>query len=588
MKKFINLNNLFTEHLVKTLEFNGVKDVVISPGSRNTPLVIAFDKCKRINTHVVIDERSNGFFALGLAKRTNSPTAIVTTSGTAVAEIYPAIIEAYYSRVPLIICSADRPLRLVNKGTNQTIDQRNIYKNHIRFFWDSEEIIPSLGFFKKSLKDWKNGLTVGLSENIGPIHFNFRFEKPLESFEHSHRVDEKLLNYFNNSDFKRSVLVNTKTTLSKQTINLINKSDKTLIMIGSNIIDIADCKSIYKFAEFTNAIIIADGLSNYRFGNHSKNRIIINSTAFIRNRTFIESLNPDTIIQFGNAPTSNIILNFFKLSKSNKILVNTFGDVTDPSETYDLIIKQSVKIFCEEAMKSILPKNNYSSWNKILSDLDKMAQHLKERLIHNSPFGNEARVVKELFNAIPAQSYLMVSNSIPPRDIDYFADTYRKSIKLFHNRGASGIDGIISTAAGIVANPKHQTYLIIGDTAFAHDINGLWLLDKYKIPLKIILINNSGGSIFEMLPVYKEKIDFEKYFKVPSGLNFKNIVNAFNGRHIKIKSWSHFQSSLKKQSNGFEVLEIVTNSKKSLDTRKKYWNCVVEKTQEILDDYKIR
>ncbi len=584
MKKYINLNNFFTKQLVKILSASGVKNVVLSPGSRNTPLVIAFDKNKTIKKHVVVDERSNAFFALGIAKQSNRPVAIVTTSGTAVVELYPAIVEAYYSRVPLIICTADRPERLVNKGANQTINQYDIFNNHIRYFWDSCEIKPTLSYFNTAFNECSKAIITATSLNIGPVHLNIRFEKPLEKFANSHNIDKTFLEQV--KDYKlpgkhySSQTPKTKVSVIRQ----VEKAGKILCLTGCNVQKQDELNAITRFADHTGALIIGDGLSHCRYDNkYHKKRQLINATAFIRNRNFVESFDPDLIIQFGNAPTSNILLNYFQLSNAKKVLVNEFGDITDPSCTYTTIVKSTITTFFEQIYKNAKGKSIQNRWQENLIELDKEAQKLKQKFISNSSFANEARIINELFSALPKNSNLMVSNSIPPRDVDYFADTFHKSINIFHNRGASGIDGIISTAAGIASGSNNRTYLLIGDIAFAHDISALSLLNKYSIPVTIVLINNSGGAIFEMLPVYKEKIDFDRYFKTPTGIDFKKVVKAFGGSYSKVRNWKHMRDSLANAPDKFSVLEIVTDSQKSLVTRKKYWHAVTQKTQEIID-----
>jgi 2-succinyl-5-enolpyruvyl-6-hydroxy-3-cyclohexene-1-carboxylate synthase len=582
MKKYINLNNLFTDFFVKILITAGVKHVVISPGSRNTPLVLAFEKNNRIKKHVIIDERSNGFYALGLAKSTNSPVAIITTSGSAVTELYPSVVEAFYSRVPLIICTADRPQRLVNKGSNQTIDQYNIYSNHIRYFWDSYSITPSIKYFRTAGGQISKGLLTSTNLNVGPAHLNFRFEKPLERFTPSHAISQALISYsFALKKNKQKVKLLER---HEHAINsIINSHDNILLLVGNNIHNKNEFTAINKISKHLNAPIIADGLSGFRYGQHNKNILLLNSTAFIRNRNFTKFYDPNLIIQFGNAPTSNILLNFFAASNAKKILVNNFGDITDPSETYDYLIKYDIDNFSKDVLSKTRKRNQVSRWCKKLEHLDDLSQKNKKRIINNSGFGNEARIIKEMFDNIPHNSNLMISNSIPPRDVDYFADSYKKRINVFHNRGTSGIDGIIATSAGICLSKKNPTYLLIGDTAFTHDIGSLLLLKQFKIPLTIVLINNSGGSIFEMLPVKKEKTDFQKFFKTPSGLKFEKIVKAFDGNHMTIKSWKQFIELLPQIKNNFRVLELKTDSLKSLSTRKAYWEKVIKDTQEIID-----
>lgn len=589
MKKSINLNVLLAEHVVTALEQLGVREVVISPGSRSTPLVIAFDASRKTRSHVVIDERSNGYFALGLAKASKRPVAIVTTSGTAAAELYPAVIEAYHQRIPLIICSADRPAHLVNTGANQTIDQTNLYGNFSKYFIDSG--IPKLSkvYFKKLNNEFDKICNLVLNDDTGPVQINLRFAKPLEKFSTTHTISGELLNIIKSADIftinKKIPKIHSDSKAVSVFSKLISSSGKILIMVGPADLTNTEIKSIYKIAHLLNAFIIADGLSGIRTSGIKNKSLLCNATAFIRNRNFINHYDADLIIQFGGAPTSNILLKFFRDSNSKKILVNSNNDVKDPSHTFSQLLKMSINEFYEFLRSANIRKTSKdSNWTKGLLNFEYSAQDIKTRIIEHSRFPKEPRIIMTLLDSIPANSNLMISNSIAPRDVDYFSDNYNKFIKIYHNRGTSGIDGIISTAAGIQSSSNTKTFLLIGDLAFMHDLNGLWLLKKYNIPLTIILINNGGGSIFEMLPVKNEKVDFEKYFKVPPDINFKNLTKSFSGSYLRIKSWSHLSQSIKRTNTSFRVLEIKTNSTESLNLRKRYWKAVISETQKFIDE----
>ena len=209
--------------------------------------------------------------------------------------------------------------------------------------------------------------------------------------------------------------------------------------------------------------------------------------------------------------------------------------------------------------------------------MDKSASKVKSKIFAKAPFPNETRIVQELIASIPDGSNLMVSNSLPIRDLDLILPLMKKDITIYHNRGASGIDGIISTALGIAKVSKSKTFLLIGDLAFYYDLNSLLTAQKNSIPLTIILVNNNGGRIFEALPISKQKNIFEEYFATPHNLNFSEFVNAFGGNYFEVKSWSSFRKMLKKSStkNNFSVLEIKTDAKKSLAMRRAYFNKVI-------------
>lgn len=587
MKLSINRNIVWSDIFVNRLAQLGVHNACISPGSRNTSLTLAFNANRHIKIYQIVDERSSAFFALGLAKKTNSPVAVLTTSGTAVAELYPAIIEAYYSRVPLIICTADRPYHLLDRGANQTINQINIYKNHIRYFKDAGlPDINKLSFIKQVAEEAIHFSTV---DNRGPVHINLPFEKPFEPKSYTDSIElKKIENIFTHSSFETAPPAQSSVNFESLSKKLLKK-EKGLIIVGYNNYSDAFSGKVIKLAEKLGYPVYADGASSLRLRSRSKNIFIDNLTAFMRGRDFQKHFDPKIIIQFGAAPTSNVLLEFFKNSKAEKILVNDFGDRKDPSLTAKTIIRFEPAQFCSLLADSIKEKGNRDScWKIDMQVMNSFSGDLKSRIIDKAKFPFEGKIVSEIIDAIPARSNLFVSNSMPIRDTDFFVSANRKKIKLFCNRGASGIDGINSTAIGIAARSKEKTFLIIGDLAFYHDLNGLLNSVKFKIPLTIILINNSGGGIFESLPISRYRDGFTENFSTPLNLDFEKIVKAYGGKYFKINSWKNLKEKviLSSGNRHLSVLEIRTDAKKSKLQRNKYWNAVSKRVVRFINETK--
>ncbi len=595
MKTSINRNFYWAEIFVTQLIKEGVKYAVISPGSRNTPLTLAFAKSQHIKTFVVIDERSNGFFTLGLAKKTNSPVAIVTTSGTAVAELYPAVIEAYQSRIPLIVCTADRPPELLNCGANQAINQNNIFKNHIRKFYDAGLPEPSINRLNDLREIAVDALTTSKYYDKGPVHINFPFRKPLEPESYTDEIESDLTvvmqSYSEKERLKRTPLVHDQDL--KNIFNIISKCNKGMIICGGGDFDDNFPITCSDLSITLGYPIIADGTSPLRFGNNSKENVLENFTAVVQSDSFKSKYDPELILHFGNAPTSKQLLEFFKGSKAHKILINEFGDIKDPSKTFKDLIKYNPTKFCEELLSEFskrIIKIDSAKWLNKICDYNSAASEIKYELIEKADFPFEGRIITELFNNIPENSNVMVSNSFPVRDVDFFAPVKDKSITLYFNRGASGIDGIISTAAGIAAESKVPTLLLTGDLAFFHDLNGLNVVKKYNIPLIIILINNNGSGIFEMLPISKQEEYFNDYFKTPHDLEFSNFVKAYGGKFTDVTSWNEFNSELKQAISykNLHVLQIQTDSSNSLQIRKNYWRKVSQLIDKKINEDKNR
>ncbi len=592
MIKKINRNYFWAETFINELTSIGIRYACLSPGSRNTPLTLAIANNKKIKSFVHIDERCSAFFALGLAKATNNPVLVVCTSGTATAELYPAIIEAYQQRVPLIICTADRPPELLNTGANQTINQNNIYKNHIRWFVDvglPEPIPRRIRYIKAAAK---RSVFESLVHSKGPVHLNFPFRKPFEPDDLTDEINDDVIKTSEMilPDKKRLYEESEKNISSekwfKELAGYLSKYKKGLIIAGPENYNERFHKNCQKLAVMLGYPILADGASQLRFGRHNKENILNSFEGFLRSMYFNGEYHPEIIIQFGRTVTSKALELYLEKCTSIRFMINEYGDWFDPANRSNASFAAKPYLFCENMIEYLKGKKinrNSNNWLKLFTDADKLSLKIKEKNICNSKFPNECRLIEELVKLLPEKSNLMISNSMPVRDFDYFAPVIQKNITVFNNRGASGIDGITSTALGLASADNKPTVLLTGDSAFYYDLNGLLAAKKYKIPLIIILINNNGGGIFEVLPVSKFGKTFKEFFVAPHNLDFEPFVSAFGGKYSLIKSWDNllkeFNKALKNKS--FSVLEIKTEAENSLKLRQTYWNEVNEQLNKL-------
>ncbi|MHB1686893.1 MAG: 2-succinyl-5-enolpyruvyl-6-hydroxy-3-cyclohexene-1-carboxylic-acid synthase [Ignavibacteriaceae bacterium] len=592
MKIKINRNILWAETFVRELVSCGVKYASLSPGSRNTPLTLAFAGNKKIKSFVHIDERSSGFFALGLAKATNTPVAVVCTSGTATAELYPAIIEAYQQRVPLIVCTADRPPELRGRGANQTINQNNLYKNHIRWFYDAGLPEPSIESLAKLKEATKKAVNKSLTTARGPVHLNFPFKKPFEPISYTDEINKDTFRFVeisSGSNFqpvqKNGTNISKKVWV-KEILDSVTEKEKGIIIAGPGNFDKNFAKECQALSVKLGYPVFADGVSQLRFGNHKKENIFSNYDAFLRSETFSKKLQPEIIIQFGRTITSKGLENFLNICNADRFMINEFGDWFDPSEKAKAAYACDPFLFCT-TLNQLLEQNNFkrkkSEWTETIQTAEEKAANLKIGIIDKSAFPNECRIIEEILNNAPDGCNIMLSNSMPVRDFDYFASNKNKSISVFNNRGASGIDGITSTAFGISAANKKPTILLTGDLAFYYDLNSLLTAQKHKTSLTIVLVNNNGGGIFEILPISNYGKVFKEFFVTPHQLNFHDLVKAYGGNFYSIKSWQQFQklftqATAKKQ---LTVLEIQTKATQSLKLRRKFWKDVNQKLLKI-------
>jgi len=577
MKKLVNLNYIFSDLFVNLLSQYGLKNVCISPGSRSTPLTTAFAENKKINKYVIVDERSSAYFVLGLAKQTGLPTAIVTTSGTATANLYPAIIEAYQQRIPLIVCTTDRPEYLRNTGANQTINQVDLFKNHIRFFEDIRIPAASINHFKKLKKIVNKSLLISTQVDRGPVHLNFQFEKPLEKSITNVKVDSTFLEKIKKIQSPHLPPSSSKEKFKsiKAVLTKINSSKKGLIIVGWDNYKKDFIKNLIRLSEKTKYPILVDGASGIFLKSNHKN-IIVNHQAFLRSNRIIKEHSPELILLFGNSPTSNAMLDFIKSVNAYKISINEFGDRKDSGSKFNKIIKAEPSNFCKIISDAIENKAGSDFLHKH-QWFDNKTELIKNEFLNSTKLSDEINIINHVINSLPKNANLFVSNSLPIRDLEFFKSKYSKNINLFTNRGASGIDGINSTAAGIAASSKNPTVLITGDLSFYHDSNGLHSVMKYDIPLTIILINNGGGAIFGMLPIGKEKNIFDDYFFTPLNIDFSKLVKVYNGNYTLVKTYNQLQTVLEKSINskGFSVLEIKTKYQKGIELRKNYFKEVI-------------
>ena len=568
-----NLNFFFSSIIVSTLQQLGLKHVCISPGSRNTPITLAFAANEFIRKHLIIDERASAFFALGIAKITREPVAIVCTSGTAVAELYPAIIEAYNSQIPLIVLTADRPSRLLNTGSNQTINQIGIFKSNCDFFYNLKRDEPSESRFLETIFELGTAWSNSLFPYPGPVHINLPFEKPLEPATFNVEIDD-------------DTILRLKDTVSQQRVQNYYKDLKynpghefdisidsnTLILLGNdNYSDdfIQDCVELGQ--KFSIPVCVESPLLNPTM---LKPGVIRNFGNLLQSAEFVEKLDIDKIIIFGRNFTSKNIERFLDRFE-NKILKISlkgegFGEFSEKRETAKVSNEEAIKI-----LDTLLtnPSEKRTTFYNLLQSFDSQFSSLLRKQFSEENITSELEAIASLAHRLQKFSSTPVffSNSLPVRDYDYLKEMFHNPVLV--SRGASGIDGIQATAGGISTGFASPSVLVIGDIAFHYDSNSLQLIKKYSIPVLIILINNGGGSIFEYLPVYKESEDFSTYFKTETGLNFGKLVGAYGIEYKLTGSADEFRECVDKFFNSPSpmVIELQFDSqisKKRKDTIK--------------------
>ncbi|EDX87557.1 2-succinyl-6-hydroxy-2,4-cyclohexadiene-1-carboxylic acid synthase/2-oxoglutarate decarboxylase [Synechococcus sp. PCC 7335] len=577
---FRNTNSLWASIAVETLARLGLQTAILCPGSRSTPLTVAFANHSGIETLPILDERSAAFFALGCAKRQHSPVAIVCTSGTAGANFYPAIIEAYESGVPLLVFTADRPPEMRDCASGQTIDQIKLFGGFVKRFVEMAVPVADLSMLSYLRQTLVSGWESAITPHSAPIHFNCPFRNPLAPTANSstHRVKSA----FNTEKFFHSLSVPVTT---KEHTDLLTslpiadwQSKAGIIIAGpANPSDpTAYCKTIFYLSQLLDWPVLAEGLSALR--NYlALNPFLVSSYDLIlRDSRRAAKLVPECVLQLGALPTSKVLRQWLQRHQPHRWIVGprrNLDPLHGPTHRLFLDIEaftqpNSVEspISVESPMSVESPEDsNYCQQWMIYER--KMRGTLEEHLTAE-PDLVESKVVWLLSKHLPEQTPLFVANSMPVRDLEYFWPPNDRRIQPVFSRGANGIDGTLSTAMGI-AHRNRPTVLLSGDLAFLHDTNGLLNTAQLWGHLTIVLINNGGGGIFEMLPVANFSSTFEEYFITPQQVEFSSLCRTYGVEHQLVQTVEAFVEAIRVlPEKGIRVLEVACDRVTPAEYRK--------------------
>ena len=563
----------------------GVRHAVFSPGSRSTTMAMLFKEHEGFETYMNIDERSASFMALGIAKAHKEPTVLVCTSGSAVAHYLPAILEAQYTGVPLIVLSADRPHTLLHVGAPQTVDQHKIFGTAVNYF--EELAVPQEShYYTYPRQVARKAYMKAMDTKKGPVHINVPLFEPL--------VPELSRNHFEagRSSFKvvkpnyssvfgfdnRNNLTHINNVIdvannndsTKEINNLLERYERILILAGPQI-DIDEAETIRSFGEALQAPILADPLSNVRGCGTSK-VVISTYDALLAGQALWHELKPDCVIQFGQIVVSKRVQQMIaSWTDVEYIEVNPTMDSMNPTGKTTMHVQASIDVFTH-----LYGKNNSSdTYLNIWRRLDQAGKKQLSTAI-DEPHCFEGRTIRELQKQIPEDGQIFVANSMTIRDFDYFWFSGESKAVLYGNRGVNGIDGTISTALGLAANGK-PTYLVTGDLSLFHDLNGLAVAKTHNLNLIIILHNNDGGGIFEYLPQKGTK-HFDYLFSTSQGLDYSGAAKLYGCGYTKISSPNELSSALANvsQETGVHIIEIPTNREYSRELHKKYTKVSVD------------
>ena len=576
----------------------GVRHAVFSPGSRSTTMAMLFKEHEGFETYMNIDERSASFMALGIAKAHKEPTVLVCTSGSAVAHYLPAILEAQYSGVPLIVLSADRPHTLLHVGAPQTVDQHKIFGTAVNYY--EELAVPQEShYYTYPRQVARKAYMKAMDTKKGPVHINVPLFEPLvpelsrnhfEAGRSSFKVVKPNYssvfgcdNRNNLTHFNNAIDIAHGNDGTNEINDLLERYDRILILAGPQI-DIDEANTIRSFGEALQAPILADPLSNVRRrynsadnqsnkeGIDTNNVVISTYDALLAGQALWRELKPDCVIQFGQIVVSKRVQQMIaSWTDVEYIEVNPTMDSMNPTGKTTMHVQASIDVFTH-----LYGKNNSS--DTYLNIWQRLDQEGKKQLSTavDEPQCFEGRTIRELQEHIPEDGQVFVANSMTIRDFDYFWFSGKSKAVLYGNRGVNGIDGTISTALGLAANGK-PTYLVTGDLSLFHDLNGLAVAKTHNLNLTIILHNNDGGGIFEYLPQKGTK-HFDYLFSTSQGLDYGGAAKLYGCGYTKISSPDELGSVLNKVSSesGVHIIEIPTNREYSRELHKKYTKVSVD------------
>ncbi|MGH9051432.1 MAG: 2-succinyl-5-enolpyruvyl-6-hydroxy-3-cyclohexene-1-carboxylic-acid synthase [Acidimicrobiia bacterium] len=550
---------------VEALAGLGLRHVSITPGSRNTPLSLAFAAHPGIEDWSHHDERSSAFFALGIAKATGTPAAAVCTSGTAAAGFLPAAIEARHARVPLLLLTADRPPELRDVGAPQAIDQIELYGKAVKWAHEvaTPEATPELLRYMVALagRAWAGALDTP----AGPVHLNFPFRDPLVP-----EVEE--LPELPRPPRPRYVpgrLQPEERQLAE--VGGMLEGRPALLVCGP----VEDPQFPVAAASLAGAggfPTLADPLSGLRAGGHDLSLVLAHGDPLAR-AGLLERHPPELVVRFGAPPTSKAVNQWLAAHPEIPQLVVDPAGWRDPGATAQLMLRSDPTLAAQGLAKAIsttAPREWTSAW----VEADRVAGGVLREAVESAGFPSEPGVVAALAEALPAGAKLCVASSMPIRDVDAFFPTVPRPLRFLANRGANGIDGFVSTGLGVAVSDPAPTYLLAGDLSLLHDLTALGVAGRHQVPVTILVINNDGGGVFNFLPQAGFPDYFERHFGTPHGLGFARAADLFGIDYLLTDDAGVLREALAELPNRPRLIEVRTDRQENVEVHRAAWAAV--------------
>ncbi|MBS3760594.1 2-succinyl-5-enolpyruvyl-6-hydroxy-3-cyclohexene-1-carboxylic-acid synthase [Halodesulfurarchaeum sp.] len=577
-----NLSTLWANNLVGELVASGLAQFVIAPGSRSTPLTVAAAGADgaEIDTH--LDERSAGFYALGYGKQSGEPGVLVSTSGTGAVNFHPAVVEAHHSRTPLVVLTADRPPELQDSGANQTIDQHDLYGDAPRF----ARTLPTPDARPRTRRSLRTtvarAVRAAKPPNAGPVHLNVPLRKPLAPVEEP--TEQAAIEQWADTGSQEGTAVKTHrgtvrpapAAISDLT-EAIENASRGLLVAGPLAPDPDRQAAIAKLGTQTGFPLLADPLSNMRFGDHlAEAQVFGGYDGYLGTTATASWPDPDVVVRFGASPTSKPLRQYLRDSATRQFLIDPAGGWQEATFTATDHVHSAVRPLVESL--DPIDAAPSTAWKERFD----RAETVHWQAVNTAEYRpSEGTVLGQVTREAPDPATIFVSNSMAVRDLDRFGQPQEAALTVLGNRGASGIDGILSTALGAGKATPDPLIAVTGDLAYFHDMNGLIALGRFGLDATIVLVNNDGGAIFHMLPIADFDPPFESQFKTPHNLDFSATEALYDLEFDTIKPETVGEAVAKSaNSPGTQVLEVRTDAERSHEIR----NSIRETVEDRLNE----
>ncbi len=570
-----NRNMLWAQALVDELGRQGVMHVCMASGSRSAPLAVAFAGDPRFTVHSLLDERSAGFFALGIGRASGQPAAVLTTSGTAAANLLPATIEASLGESPLLLVTADRPAYLRGLDANQTIDQVGLFDPYVRLFCDIPLPRAEEGPLRHLRVLAARAVAASRGDPRGPVHLNVQFEKPLEPTLIEGDVPASLpesagtavggrddgapytrLHHSSSAPAELAALVSDRLSEARRGLIVCGPTHRP--EVG---------RAVLQLGAASGTPVLADPLSGARFAPGATAQAIGAYDLFLAHAPAWEALKPDLVLRFGSAPTSTTTARFLDACENAvQVVVDAGGRWKDCLARAHDYVRADAASICRAAAERVKPAPN-PEWMTRWRDTERLALDVVESALGGELF--EGAAAASIAETLPDGSTWFVGNSMPIRDVDAFAVPRETELHMVGHRGASGIDGNVSSALGASVVSRGPTLALLGDLTFLHDQNGLMAAHRERPPIVFVIIQNDGGGIFHLLPIRDYDPLFTEHIVMPHGLDLARVAQVYELPHRRVGSTDELRAAVQDgfANGGPSVVEVPIERRRNWEIR---------------------